>query len=76
MLREEIKKAGSITAWCERMGQERSYLSSVLHKRKLPSKKILASLNLSEVLVWACDAARNRRRQNKMPGKGRPHARW
>jgi len=76
-LREEINKAGSITAWSKHFGVDRSHLSMVVHKRRSPDKRILAALNLSEVLVCAneSDAARNRRRQNRT-SKGQPHARW
>jgi hypothetical protein len=77
ILSEQIKLAGSITAWCEVVGEERTYVSRVLHKRELPSKKILLELGLSEVLVRAneSDAARNCRPQNRT-GKRHPHARW
>jgi hypothetical protein len=78
ILRKEIKKAGSIIAWSRQIGVDRTYPSSVLHKRKSPGKKILAALSLSEALVCAneSEAARNRWRQNRTPGKGQPHARW
>jgi hypothetical protein len=82
ILRKEIRKAGSVIAWTRRVGVDRTYLSNVLHGRKSPSKKILAALNLSEVLVRANDAAikdlwlHNLWLRNKAPGKKQPHARW
>jgi hypothetical protein len=82
ILRKEIRKAGSVIAWCRRVGIDRTYLSNVLHRRKSPSKKILAALNLSEVLVCANDATikdlwlHNLWLRNKAPGKKQPHARW
>jgi DNA-binding phage protein len=51
ILREEIKKAGSISAWCRQVGLDRSHLSQVIHKRRIPGKKILAALKLSNVLL-------------------------
>jgi DNA-binding phage protein len=57
ILREEIEKAGSISAWCRQVGLDRSNLSQVLHKRRRPGKKILAALKLSNVLL---DADNNR----------------
>ena len=78
MLRKEIENAGSITACSRQMGVDRSNLSSVLHKRRRPDKKILAVLNLSEALVCAkeFEVAEWNSRQNRAPGKGQPHARW
>jgi DNA-binding phage protein len=79
ILREEINKAGSIIAWSKRFGVDRTHLSSVLHKRRPPDKKILAALDVSEVLVQAegSEAAiRNRWRQNIAPGREKRHARW
>jgi DNA-binding phage protein len=51
ILREEIEKAGSISAWCRQVGLDRSHLSQVLHKRKRLGNKILAALKLSNVLL-------------------------
>ena len=51
ILREEIEKAGSISAWCQQVGLDRSHVSQVLHKRKRPGNKILAALKLSNVLL-------------------------
>jgi hypothetical protein len=73
ILKKEIKKVGSIIAWSRQMGVERSHLSSVIHKRRSPDKKILAALKLSEVLVCA---AKSEATRNSMPGKRQRHARW
>ena len=73
ILKKEIKKVGSIIAWSRQMGVERSHLSSVLHKRRSPDKKILAALKLSEVLVCA---AKSEATRDRMPSKRRRHARW
>ena len=74
ILKKEIKKVGSIIAWSRQMGVERSHLSSVLHKRRAPDKKILAALKLSEVLVRAAKSEAKTR--NRMPSKRHRHARW
>jgi hypothetical protein len=82
ILRKEIRKAGSVIVWSRRVGVDRTYLSNVLHGRKSPSKKILAALNLSEVLVCTNNVAikdlwlHNLWLRNKAPGKKQPHARW
>jgi DNA-binding phage protein len=73
ILKKEIKKVGSIIAWSRQMGVERSHLSSVLHKRRSPDKKILAALKLSEVLVCA---AKSEATRNRIPSKRQQHARW
>jgi DNA-binding transcriptional regulator YdaS (Cro superfamily) len=51
ILQEEIKRAGSISAWCRQMGLNRSYVSQVLHKRKRFGNKILTALKLSNVVL-------------------------
>jgi hypothetical protein len=51
ILREEIEKVGSISAWCRQVGLNRSNLSGVLHKRRGLGNKILAALKLSNVLL-------------------------
>jgi hypothetical protein len=74
ILKEEIKKVGSIIAWSRQMRVERSHLSSVLHKRRSPDKKILAALKFSEVLVRSYESQAKIRKRT--PGRGHPHARW
>jgi len=71
ILKEEIKKAGGVSAWCRQMGLDRSNLSQVLHKRRRPGNKILEALKLSNVLLNA-DAANaapliQRRTKTKTP---------
>jgi DNA-binding phage protein len=51
ILQKEIKRAGSISAWCRQVGLDRSNLSQVLHKRRGLGNKILAALKLSNVLL-------------------------
>jgi hypothetical protein len=51
ILREEIEKAGSISAWCRQVGLDRSNRSAVLHNRRGLGNKILAALKLSNVLL-------------------------
>jgi DNA-binding phage protein len=72
ILREEIKRAGSIIAWSRQMGINRSHLSSVLHKRRPPDRNLLAALNLAQVLVrlQGSEAA------NKAARARRRHAQW
>jgi hypothetical protein len=53
ILPEEIKRAGSVSAWCRQVGLDRSNLSQVLHKRRRLGGKILAALKLSNVLLDA-----------------------
>jgi DNA-binding phage protein len=79
ILKEEIKKAGSIANCARRIGVNRSHLSCVLHKRRPPDKKILAALDLSLALVRSegSEAAiRERWRQNIVYGRGTRHAQW
>src|SRR5262249_12006629 len=63
MLRAQINQAGGVAAWGRQFGIDRSHLSSVLHKRRPPDQRIIAALNLAEVLVAANHArlARSRR---------------
>jgi DNA-binding transcriptional regulator YdaS (Cro superfamily) len=67
ILQEEIKKAGSVSAWCRQVGLDRSNLSQVLHKRRRLGNKILAALKLSNVLFDAdtANAAPVLRRRTK-----------
>jgi DNA-binding phage protein len=76
-LKAEIEKVGSITVWCEQTGFNRTYLSQVLNKRRLASSKLIAALNLAEVLVRATKSATVKgRRKKPLPGRRHPHARW
>ena len=76
-LKAEIEKAGSIAVWCEQTGFNRTYLSQVLNKRRPASSKLVAALNLAEVLVSATkSAAVKGRRKKRLSGKRHPHARW
>jgi DNA-binding phage protein len=52
-LKAEIEKVGSITVWCDQNGFNRTYLSQVLNKRRPASSKLVAALDLAEVLVRA-----------------------
>jgi DNA-binding phage protein len=56
ILHEKIKKAGGIASLSRSVGVDRTHLSKVLHRRKCPSEKILAILNLTEVLIRANDS--------------------
>jgi|SRR5215469_1364490 len=77
ILREEINKAGSITGWARQFRIDRAHLSSVLHRRRAPDQRIIAALNLSEVLVYANDPRLPRsRQQHTRTRHGQPHARW
>jgi DNA-binding phage protein len=71
MLRNEIAKAGGLTAWSRQIGTNRTYLSLVLHERKSPGEKILDALDLSRVLVCFDESldTRKRRRKNGMRTK-------
>jgi len=76
-LRKEIEKAGGLATWSGDIGVNRTYLSLVLHRHKSPGKKIIAALNLSEVLVCAKEACvTNLSQKNRATGKRHPHARW
>jgi DNA-binding phage protein len=71
MLNESIEETGGITAWSRQIGINRTYLSLVLNRRRSPGRKILAALNLSEVLI------RTRRSHAlQIPVPGKPHARF
>jgi DNA-binding phage protein len=76
ILCEEIDKAGSITAWCQQSGLDRTHVSSVLHKRRSPDQKTIAALNLSEVLVRASELPLEGRPRQKSKTSTRQHARW
>jgi DNA-binding transcriptional regulator YdaS (Cro superfamily) len=67
ILQGEIKRAGSVSAWCRQVGLDRSNLSQVLHKRRRLGNKILAALKLSNVLFDAdtANAAPVLRRRTK-----------
>jgi DNA-binding transcriptional regulator YdaS (Cro superfamily) len=60
ILQKEIKRAGSISAWCRQVGLDRSNLSQVLHKRRGLGNKILAALRLSNALLDADVASATR----------------
>jgi hypothetical protein len=51
ILQKEIKRTGSISAWCRQAGLNRSFVSQVLHKRKRFGNKILTALKLSNVVL-------------------------
>jgi DNA-binding transcriptional regulator YdaS (Cro superfamily) len=53
ILQDEIRRAGSVSAWCRQVGLNRSNLSEVLHKRRRLGNKVLAALKLSNVLLNA-----------------------
>jgi DNA-binding phage protein len=55
LLRAEVKKAGSQTAWAKRVGIERSFVNFVLHGRKQPTEKIILALGLRRVLRQRVD---------------------
>jgi len=74
-LRMQINKAGGLAAWGRQFGIDRSHLSSVLHKRRAPDQRILAALNLAEVLVDANDSRFPRSRRPYITAR-RKHARW
>ena len=65
ILREEIEKAGSISAWCRQVGLDRSHLSQVLHKRRGLGYKILAALKLSNVLLDVDDTRSGSKRKRR-----------
>jgi transcriptional regulator with XRE-family HTH domain len=76
-LKAEIEKVGSVTGWCEQNGFNRTYLSQVLNKRRPASSKLVAALDLAEVLVRATKSAVVKgRRKMRPPSKRQPHARW
>jgi hypothetical protein len=76
-LRAGIEKAGSITAWCEQNGFNRTYLSQVLNRKRRASSKLVAALDLAEVLVRATKTvAVKGQRKKRHSGKRHPHARW
>jgi DNA-binding transcriptional regulator YdaS (Cro superfamily) len=77
ILNVEIEKVGSITAWCERTGFNRTYLSQVLNNIRPASSKLIGAVNLAEVLVRASKSATVKGRRKKgSSGKRHPHARW
>jgi DNA-binding phage protein len=54
MLRDEIKQAGSTTAWAKKTGIGRTMVSKVMSGRKPIPKSILKALGL-KVVYWQCD---------------------
>ena len=76
-LEVEIEKVGSITAWCEKAGFNRTYISQVLSKRRPASSKLIGALDLAEILVRAIKSAVAKGHRKKRPSSKRhPHARW
>src|SRR5215472_14710217 len=76
-LRMQINKAGGIAAWGRQFGIDRSHLSSVLHKRRPPDQRIIAALNLAEVLVDANDPRLPRSHRTYFTtNRKQPNARW
>ena len=79
ILRERIKKAGSITSWSKLVGVDRSHLSKVLHNVRMSmGPRILAILGLSEVLIRGNEsraATGKRGRHDAELGKKRPRGR-
>ena len=51
LLRSEIKRAGGISAWSRRTGIERTTVSRVANKAKLPTRRIIKALKLRIVVV-------------------------
>ena len=51
-LRRECKAAGGQTAWATLHGLSAGYVSDVLNARKAPSQRVLAALNLVEVVRY------------------------
>ena len=76
-LRMQINKAGGIAAWGRQFGIDRSHLSSVLHKRRAPDRRIIAALNLAEALVDANNPRLPRSHRTYFTtSRKQPHARW
>ena len=75
MLRVQINRAGGLAAWGRQFGISRSQLSRVLHKTRTPDQRIIAALNLAEVLVDANDSRFPRSRRPYITAR-REHARW
>ena len=77
MLRVQINRAGGLAAWGRQFGISRSQLSRVLHKTRTPDQRIIAALNLAEVLVDANDLRLPRRHRTYFTtSRKQPHARW
>ena len=61
LLRTEIARAGSQTAWCRKARIDRTALNKVLNGHRPPTDGIIAALNL-RVVFTADDSKRNGRR--------------
>jgi hypothetical protein len=55
LLRAEVKRAGSVTAWCEKTGVNRTVASKVLNNLKPPTKSVIKALKLHAVFVVSDD---------------------
>jgi DNA-binding phage protein len=51
LLGDEIKRAGSVTAWAKETGLDRTQISAALNRRKPISKSILKALGLKIVYL-------------------------
>ena len=58
LLRSEIARAGSQTAWAEKAGVERTYLNAVLSGRKPPGGKVITALGLRKVYAFRTNPVR------------------
>ncbi len=73
LLRERVYKAGGAAAWARLFGIDRSHLSSVLHKRRAADQRIIAALDLLEILVSAKEHGLS---AGPEAASARAHARW
>jgi plasmid maintenance system antidote protein VapI len=52
LLRTEIMKAGSQSAWARRAGVNRPTINSILHGRRTIQPKVLSALGLRKVFAY------------------------
>jgi hypothetical protein len=51
LLRSEIKRAGSVSAWSRKVSLDRTVVSKVLNNQKPPTRSIIKALKLRIVVV-------------------------
>jgi len=55
LLRAEVRRAGSITAWCNKTGVHRTTATKVLNNSIPPTRSIIKALKLRTVFVVSED---------------------
>jgi hypothetical protein len=51
LLRAELRRAGSVAAWCKKTGVHRTIVSKVLNNARPPTKSVIEALKLRTVFA-------------------------